>query len=508
MKTQLNRIAGATTLALLLALSACTDLEEKTYSQVQANTFYRNKDEVIAAFLRPFGHMCGTFFGAPWLINELSTEEAAWPQKGRHGYDNGDWQRLHRHTWTTEEGQTNGAWNGYYYGVGLCNRFLQDLDGIDFKALAIPLDKDQIAAETRVMRAWFYFWLLNDFGNVPIVEKVAEPVNPPQATRKEVFEYIEKELKDNQAKLLKKGDTGWYGRWTQEGVDALLARLYLNAEVYSGTARWDDCIAAADRIINGGKYSLDATWQGPFKLGNESSNENIFVIAYDEKLAGGFGPHQRQLHYQMQKKYNLEGQPYNGIVTEKSFYDLYAKNDKRIEQWLVGPQFASDGKTPLVGTEEFRDQPLVIVPEVTGIATSNEREGVRNVKYEIRLGALNNLSNDMVMLRYADVLMMKAESLFRKGQEPAARVLVNQVRRRSFATEKDADIGVLTAQKLLDERGREFAYELVRRMDLIRFGKFTDAWWDKPASQPFRNLFPIPQAQINANPSLKQNPGY
>jgi hypothetical protein len=151
----------------------------------------------------------------------------------------------------------------------------------------------------------------------------------------------------------------------------------------------------------------------------------------------------------------------------------------------------------------------------------NDNEGVMNKKYEIEFGSGNygtngfvNMNNDMVIFRYADILMMKAECLMHMNGGAATQeavTLVNQVRARSFA-ENDPDAkyttATLTMDELLDERGREFAYEMHRREDLIRFGKFNEAWWEKPASDPKYNLFPIPFDIITANPSLKQNPGY
>ena len=175
---------------------------------------------------------------------------------------------------------------------------------------------------------------------------------------------------------------------------------------------------------------------------------------------------------------------------------------------MTGPQFASDGTRLEDVSAESNDPdgaPLTFTPEINELAPNSLRQaGVRVGKFEIQTGAASSLSNDFPVFRYGDILLMKAEVLWRSGKSGIALEYVNQVRKRAGAdplTSIDADI-------LLAERGREMFAEGYRRSDLIRFGKFNKAWWEKPASKPSKNLFPIPQGQIDVNADLKQNPGY
>jgi hypothetical protein len=364
-------------------------------------------------------------------------------------------------------------------------------------------------AEVKMVRALHYYWALSDFGKIPIVEHVAEP-NPPTKTRAEVFTFIEKEIKDNIPLLGEKGDKNWYGHFTKTAAHALLAKLYLNAEALTGTARWDDCIAECDAVISSGKYSLDPEWNTPFLVHNESSNENIFVVPFDASRAPQFNAVQQQMHWDLASKYNLnfaDGCWYK-TVSDESFYNKFKPNDYRIKQWLVGPQTYTD--------ENGDEQELVISPKIEKLFNGDGgwTDGAVNIKYEVEVGGLENMNNDLVVFRLADVMFMKAESLMRKNGNVATQQavdLINAVRARSFA-ENDPDAKytstTLTMNELLDERAREFAYEMFRREDLIRFGHFTDPWWEKPASDKKYEAFPIPFNVLTANPALQQNPGY
>jgi starch-binding outer membrane protein, SusD/RagB family len=159
---------------------------------------------------------------------------------------------------------------------------------------------------------------------------------------------------------------------------------------------------------------------------------------------------------------------------------------------------------------------MVVTPYIDMLINNEggEAQGAMNAKYEIEVGGLSSMSNDMVVFRLADIMLMKAECLMRLNGNVATSesvTLVNDVRVRSFE-EGDPDAHyttvTLTIDELLDERGRELAYEMHRREDLIRFGRFTDEWWEKPASDLHREIYPIPFNVLTSNPALKQNPGY
>src|SRR5690606_28485646 len=160
-----------------------------------------------------------------------------------------------------------------------------------------------------------YWWLMDLYGRVPIVDRFDVPADfaPPNNERVEVFNFVESEILDNIDNLSKANDASTYGRMNYYGGRALLAKLYLNAEVYTGTARWDDAIAAADEIINSGLYSLEENYFDNFDADNESSAENIYVLVYDQVFSPGMNINMRSLHYNSQNTFNFTAQPWNGF---------------------------------------------------------------------------------------------------------------------------------------------------------------------------------------------------
>jgi hypothetical protein len=525
MKT-VHSIFAAIALCMAGTFTACTDLDETIYHEITADNYYQTAEEVTAALMRPWGHFCGTLTITknPWILNELSADGVAWPQKGRHGYDNGDWIRIHRHQWTSQETRVRGSWNLLYQGIGYANNMLADIEMIDFEQLHVPIGKAQAIAEMKVYRALCYWYLLDMYRDVPIVEGL-DALNPETRDRAEVFDYIEKEIRDNVGNL-SEDRVKTYGRVSKWGAYALLSRLYLNAEAYTGTPRWDDCISACNEAAGGG-FVIDPNWNDPFKADNDQvSGENIWVIIYDQVYAAGNVWYQRWLHYAHQTSWNLKSATHNALVCQPSFYDSFDDADKRkTEGFVIGTQYPrkkddngnyyfDTSEEPLLGSEEYKGEPLVLVNYIEAMDKGEENSGARSIKYEIEEQSVNNQDNDWPLFRYAEVLYNKAEALMRKNGGTATQEavdIVNSVRRRCY---EPADweaarytVATLTLDELLKERGREFAFEGTRRSELVRFNKFvTAAWWDKPASnEPKYNIFPIPQQQLEANQNLKPN---
>ena len=260
---------------------------------------------------------------------------------------------------------------------------------------------------------------------------------------------------------------------------------------------------------------------------NETSNENIYVVPFDANNAQNFNFIEQNVHeYIIQSKYSDNQSIDYGwrkISTQESFYDLYPKNDLRIKQWIVGKQTYVDANGDTQPIYDYEGEEMNITPQISDLMNAGDDEGVMNIKYEIEYNNGNygsngfvNMNNDMVVFRYADILYMKAECLMRLNGGAATQEavdLINQVKKRDFSASNFSNakytIASLTMDELLNERGREFSYEMLRREDLIRFGKFEEAWWEKPADPDKHNeIFPIPQTVITTNPALKQNPGY
>ncbi|MBA4168140.1 MAG: RagB/SusD family nutrient uptake outer membrane protein, partial [Chitinophagaceae bacterium] len=272
----------------LLCVTSCKKLNEKLYSSTTADTFYKTSDQVIAAYLQPYSFMQTHLYQVHFPLQEFTTDEAVAPTRGGYVDQNGAWERFHLHTWTSLEPWIESEWQNMFQGIGFANAFIDAIQDKDLSKLTnLTVSKEQMIAEAKMVRAIHYYWAWSDFGNIPIVEHVAEQ-NPPTKTSAEVFAFIEKEIKDNIQYLTEKGDANWYGHFTKAAAHTLLAKLYLNAEALTGTAHWEDCIAECDSVISSGKYSLDEHWNDPFLVNNENSNENILVVPYDASQAPQF----------------------------------------------------------------------------------------------------------------------------------------------------------------------------------------------------------------------------
>jgi starch-binding outer membrane protein, SusD/RagB family len=529
-----------------LLLTGCTKLDENAYDQMLTDNFYNNRNEVVSAVLRPYTH--ANAWVSPsgqdgwWRAAELSGDQLAWPTKGRHGEDGGKWKRLHYHTWTVDESGLNRAWSLIYWGMGLCNDPIQNLESRDIAQMGITQEeKDAYIAELKLLRAFHYLKLMDLFGNIPVVTQVGEPAQPETLSRQEVFNFIESEILaniDNVPALSRE----MLGRMSKAGAYAMLVELYLNAEVWTGTARWDDCIAAADHLINGdggaqnGGMALDPNITDTYISTNDQSKEVVFSIAYDYTTAN-FQPSwpSEFYHFKQREIYGGGRNGNDGIVLIPGVYTKYKNQDLRKKSWFWEGEMVNFATgEPVTGSEEYRDLPLVFVDNIqknkSGSTVSNmsegeENSGVRFNKYKLGSQVVgfdgtpvdeNYNNTDWNIYRLTWIYFAKAEALMRKNggvatQEAVA--LINASKKRAFLDADWSDNAytpaTLTMDELLEERGREFIFEGFRRDDLIRFGKFaTGSWWDHQPSDLTKTLYPIPQQQRDLNPNLQQNPGY
>ena len=447
-----------------------------------------------------------------WSLQEVSSDEVVIPTRGADWGDGGQWTRTHMHEYLDSEQSINNAWVKMYSSIATCNQLLAQLPILNEDAAGPFL------AELRTLRALNYFYLVDMYGNVPIIKDFLSTEPPSTSPRSEVYAFIVAELEEV-IPLLPEERT--YARVTRPVAQALLAKVYLNAEVYSGTAQYDKVGPLCDAIMNTQFYDLEGDYFTNFNEQNQGSIENIFAIPYDELLGTGFNLGQMTLHYGSQGTFNCQAQPWNGYASLQEFYESYEAEDKRRGvpgdqgirgNFLAGAQFEADGTTPVI--DPTADDPggpeLVFTPELNELLPGAYRQaGARIAKFEFANGFLPELSNDFPIFRYADVLMMKAEAITRISGEnnQDAMDLVDLVRARAYGSDH-TPLTSLSLDDLLAERGREFFAEGYRRQDLIRFGKYNDAWWEKPASDPSKNIMPIPAPQIQANPNLVQNPGY
>ena len=507
-------------LICILSLSGvmgCTDLTENMYNDLNNTNFYTSAAEYDAAFMNQYAFLRSMSCWNVYYLQELTTDEACLPQKGRDGYDGGIYQRLHWHTWTTREEIIEGAWLELYKAVGFSNQILADMKAADNKILPAPTQRLFIA-ETRALRAYFYWMLCDLLGNVPIVESVSEE-NPATRSRKEVFSFVEQEINAVKELLLSHSDANSYGRFTREAALALLSRLYLNAEVYTGESRLDDCITVSRELLQC-NFSLDNTWDAPFAWENENSKENIFVIPNDEVMSNEMSAlFYRNIHWSQGSQWEWKNPNggWNAICTERSFIEKYdIVNDRRCKydprngyygQFMWGPQF-DQGGNPILGTNEFAGQQLDLTLDLPDMVNNKENAGARNIKYKVKIGA-KGLANDFVIFRLAETYFNLAEATLRQSGTPDTEALagINALRSRAGVPAYTAQ--TLTLDELYDEKGREMCYETARRTDMIRFGRFTLPMWDKNyTDNPRVTIFPIPYTAVSMNPNLKQHPEY
>lgn len=484
--------------AVLILVSACAEPEQEIFNGYSAEELATSDNTALTDVLKAsaYQRIIGSWGGhnSIWSIHEVASDEMVIAQKGGDWFDGGMWLRMHKHEYNPQEGAINNGWAYCYTAIGDINLLLQQYP-----------DVPALGAELRVLRALVYLWLIDAWGNVPIILETDDDPTPPTSSRQEVFNFIEASVNDNLALLSRDNTKTTLNYWSAKMI---LAKLYLNAEVYTGSARWADAQAALDDVINNGPFSLENNYFANFSTNNGGSSENILTLPYDQDNAGGFNLGQMTGHYLTQFTFDMQEQPWNGYASLEEFYNSYDAGDTRRNSFLVGPQFSSTGQRLEDESAEANDPdgaPLTFTPEINELEPNSLRQaGARVGKFEIQSGAAQSLSNDWPIFRYGDALLMKAEVELRQGRPGAALNFVNQVRARAGV----AALATLDEDILLAERGREMFAEGYRRSDLIRFGKYNDAWWEKPASQAFRNIFPIPTQQLDANPDLQQNPGY
>ncbi|MCH8567944.1 MAG: RagB/SusD family nutrient uptake outer membrane protein [Balneolales bacterium] len=514
-KFNLTKVLSISALALLFGF-ACTDLTEKLPSELTDDSFFQTEEEFIAALGDAYT-VLGAWqnHGGLFALNEVSTDAVAIPVKGADWDDGGIWVDAHRHTINSEHGPTNGSWNFLFSGVSNTNRLISQFQTAVENGSADPALAEEFIGELRAMRAFYYYFLLDNFGNVPIIDDFintpAQPANNPdfQAGRNQVFEFVESELLAT-ADLISDDPRASYGRFHKYAAHFLLAKLYMNAEVYTGTARWADAETQLDIIIDSGLFSLTDNFFANFATANSSSPETIFAIPYDSVFLPGFNMHHMTLHYGHQRTFNFQDQPWNGYTTLQAFYESFEEDDVRREGFLIGPQFDASGN-PLIDNEIAEGHELVLTKEIQSIRMDtplSRQMGARFAKFEYAPGSSPDLDNDFPVFRHGDVILMKAEAMWRQGN--GGEMYFNMIRDRAGVSPI-----TLNGPNLLAERGRELYTEIWRRQDLIRFDgnqggvtAFNDPWWEKDVSPSFRNVFPIPFNQIQANPNLTQNPGY
>ena len=529
----------------MIGISSCTDLKDTSYNQVISSEFVPTSSDIPALTGAPYVDWRGLLlqWNTLYRAQEVSGDEMLTPARPNGWVDGGVYRRIHEHTWTTDDDIVINVWTRAYQGITNCNRIIYQ---VQTKSIPVAAkDTTSLIAEMKLLRASYYWVLCDMYGNVPIVDRFDVPIGylPKQNTRKEVYNFIVNEILANANKVSSKNDQTTYGKFNKWAGLTLLAKMYLNAEVYSGTPAYDKCIAICDTIINAKgttKIDLESNQRNVFITENQNSKEIIFALPFDSKYVSdwnSFDVHMQTLEPENQATYNLESSPWGGVCAVPQFISTFDLEDSRYQDnYIKGQQFKANGDSIFGTMGVFTGKPLAYRNYLPGVDISDEVDGFRLGKFEIAMGATNRLSNDWPLFRYADVLMMKAESMLRTGDADGAAVIVSQVRQRNFksnpakAVVTGADLlkgssfdyglrnHLVTTEeggadikygRFLDELGWEFNQEARRRSDMIRFGVFTKkSWLSHSPNGDYRALYPIPRTEIAKNTNLVQNPGY
>lgn len=489
------------------AFAGCSKLEEKLGSQ-QGNTGGGGGVTASSVLAGTYDAMRTPFQDQAqwWAAQEHTTDEVIGPTRAGDWDDNGVWRVLHSHQW-----DPNHTFLANAYG---------DLGRIVFSATDMlrlsPTPAE--AAQGRMLRAMAMFALLDGWDQVPYRVNTADPTEVPQIRKGTVaIDYIISELEA----IIPTLPTSPVNRANRDGAKALLMKCYLNKGVYANRAAPTFAAADMNKVITLANEIRVGYTLTPFYFDNFAPTNNVLSTEniWTAENVGGSSSGNVRSRWFCTLHYNMNPSGWNGFTTLSDLYNKFDATDVRRGAAYPGMTNVSGVRAGFLRGQQFNQlgvalsdrtgAPLAFTDQVKLIEIGSNLEvtGIRVIKYPIDYTGGDNSNNDYVYFRLADVLLMKAEALLRGGTDPSAQTavqLVNQVRARSSA----AALASVTLDQLLDERARELYWEGWRRNDLVRFGKYLQAWQEKGVSDAKRLIFPIPARSLAANPNLTQNPGY
>lgn len=527
--------------SMMFCCWAC--LDEHPKDQLDQEAIYNNADNIyknaVASLYNYIGSnqesegLQGTCRGI-YDYNTLTTDEAMIPIRGGDWYDGGLWENMYKHTWNANDMYLYNVWKYLFKVIVLSNQSLSVIDS--HKQLLTAEQAENYKAEVRAVRALFYYYAMDMFGRISIVTAYdVKPNQVVQSERSEVFKFIVKEFQEVAPQLAdkhanKEGD--YYGRITRPVVNFLLAKLALNAEIYADDDwtdekkldgkdifftvngnklnAWQTCVWYCDQLTQEG-YELETNYASNFSVHNENSKENIFTIPLDKNL------YLNEYHYLFRSRHYKHGGAYGGssengtcatVSTVKAYGYGTDHVDNRFKTNFYADTVFVDGKKIYLDN----GKPLVYMPLELKLNLSDspykQTAGARVGKYEVDRTAYSDgrqVDNDIVLFRYGDALLMKAEAKVRNGEDGS--IELNAIRDRVSMPHIES-----TLNNILKERLLELVWEGWRRQDLIRFGKYTKAYDQRipieNENTGFTTVFPIPQKCLDLNKNLKQNKGY
>lgn len=527
-KYQTVGLLSATLLAGAVGINGCTNLDDKVFGSLSSTDATPGSVQ-----LDPTATLQGVYQalyplatnqGDVYAMEEHPSDEMMGPTRGTDWDDFGRWRKLHQHTWDSQHDQILGAWNDMNTGAFRATQ-----------AIYAAGSNTALAAQGQFLRGFFTSYIVDLWGRTP-VRKItdAADANPEVLTRQAASNFVIADLRAA-FNSLPAYTVATAGAASKEAAATMLAKMYLNRAVYNQTASspagpftfaktdMDSAVYFANQVIASGSFALTASgkYYDSFHWDNDTrSKELIFTIQNNSTAQPG----SVRNRYYMTMHYNQYVGGWNGFTTLADFYNSFEATDERrgaqpadltpvtglTAGFLVGQQYLAKPSAPssLTALTDRSGNPLIFTPNVN-IALADERQGIRVIKYLPNPANYDNPTNDYVLLRYADVLLMKAEAILRGGtdtQGQSAADIVNSLR----ATRGASVASAVDLPLLLAERGRELYWEGWRRSDEIRFGTFLAPVDQRPSTSPAnRVLFPFPQQAVDSNPNLQpQNPGY
>lgn len=506
--------------ALVAIVAGCTNLDEKIYSGINESDYPQTEGQAAVSHLSSYDALSDLFDDAGYwyLIQELSSDELVAPTRAADWYDGGKWLVLQYHTWANSSDAVNNMWNKLWEGIAEANTILD-------KTVSNDENANRVKAEVEAIRSLYYFWLFDNYGDVPyLTSYFSAPLQPYRNKRAAIFDSLTTTLEHGYPLLNSIQNPSYKSYASKEMALTLLAKLYLNGSVYTGQAKpeyYQKTIQYCNEILAMPFVSLSNNVMDMFKIKTSgSSSELIFIVPFNEQSKQGFRLHMRSLGYVSKTTFNMADQPWNGFAVIPTFFDKYEEKDVRRDGYfLYGLQYDYLG-APIIDAKsglQVNFDPNIKIPEMTTEKMQKEgidnfhmtHDGARVKKYEIYSGAKQNLTVNFPVFRLADVVFMKAEAELRLNGAVSAEtmVLVNKIWSRANQTPPAEG---LTLNNILDERGKELFGEGHRRNDMIRFGAFDKPFWAMgqtfmtgvPEPNAEQNIFPIPQSALSSNPNL------
>lgn len=532
-----NRILYLFVSALIgCTYTSCTDLSDNVYSEITEEDFVSDPKALDILMGQVYAKIGGPIAACAGWFNESTADCMTVPYRNVSNEWNGsNHVEKYTHTWNPKNADLKNNWNLTFSAITTINLILPQVK-------SSTLDENtklQYDAELRMVRAYLYYYIIDQWGDVPLITtKDVDMEKITNTSSADIYKFMMDEFKECLPHL-SKDIKNMYGRMHYYAALGIKARYLINANIFLDTERndnvypfenegLDECIAVCDEIIKDGGYDLEPDYFTNFKADNEGSIENIFVIPFHRTYSMGVSGNSAQgfnlprfcLHNSEKVYFGKNvGDFWNGFCALPSMYKCFDENDLRRNGWKTGLQTYNGESLKCQKSGNMGDDLNFTID--WNIEECNEYDGARLVKYEFPNDMIGySADNDFPILRYADILLMKAEAIMRKNNWIAnseAVSLVNQVRNRAFdsADLKDYyNTSNLTKDALLLERRKEFYGELIRRTDLIRFHKFIGGDWERmgrPKSadtEYYRTVFPIPQEYLYVAPKVEQNYGY